>query len=260
MQFENKGIKIYDISKYQTVMFDEYGKLLPYEKQKHIDFSKMKKKASAVIIKCGQRNYKDPAFDISWKNAREAGIPRGSYWFCDRFDNPRNQARLYWSYLNGDVGEGILSADFEKGSWTNLNDLYVFINELQQISGLSNDRIVLYTNYYYFMEAQQNAKREWFSKYPLWIASYASDPSFVKIPPVWKECLIWQYGTPVNGLDAGVQSLEIDGNYFNGGYEKFIKYFGYIDGEYPPEEKSVITKRGVSIKYKSKELKYERNI
>ena len=73
MDFQNTGIKIYDVSFYQTVMFDYIdGKriLLPPEKQKHIDFDKMRQKAKAVIIKAGQRNYKDPAFDISWKNAK----------------------------------------------------------------------------------------------------------------------------------------------------------------------------------------------
>lgn len=232
LNFQNSGIKIYDVSFYQTVMFEYVnGKriLLPVEKQKHIDFNKMKEKANAVIIKAGQRNYSDPAFEISWSNAKKAGLPRGSYWFCDKFDNPRNQARLYWSLMKNDLPEGILAADFENGSWLDLNNLYVFINELQQISGLPNNKIAVYTNYYYFMEASQNAKREWFGNYPLWIASYTRDPKDVRTPPVWKESLIWQYGTPVIGLDSGVQSKEIDANWFNGDLEKFKTFFGNVN-------------------------------
>lgn len=232
LNFQNSGIKIYDVSFYQTVMFEYVnGKriLLPVEKQKHIDFNKMKEKANAVIIKAGQRNYSDPAFEISWSNAKKAGLPRGSYWFCDKFDNPRNQARLYWSLMKNDLPEGILAADFENGSWLDLNNLYVFINELQQISGLPNNKIAVYTNYYYFMEASQNAKREWFGNHPLWIASYTRDPKDVRTPPVWKESLIWQYGTPVIGLDSGVQSKEIDANWFNGDLEKFKTFFGNVN-------------------------------
>ena len=120
MDFQNKGIKLYDVSFYQTVMFDYIdGKriLLSEDKQKHINFEQMKTKSKAVIIKCGQRNYKDPAFDVSWENAKKAKFLRGSYWFCDKYDTGKNQARLYWSYLKNDIGEGILSADFETGSW-----------------------------------------------------------------------------------------------------------------------------------------------
>jgi GH25 family lysozyme M1 (1,4-beta-N-acetylmuramidase) len=256
MIFDNQGIKIYDVSKYQTVM-SENGKPLPPEKQKHIDFNVMKTKASAVIIKCGQWNYKDPAFEISWRNAKLAGIPRGSYWFCDRWDTGRNQARLYWSYIKNDVGEGILSADFESGSWNDLNQLYNFIYELQQLSSLPNEKIVLYTNYYYFMEAIQNAKREWFAQYPLWIASYSLTPSSVKIPPVWEKTFLWQYGTPVEGKEAGVQSLEIDGNYLNGGYDEFKKYFGESQNIPEPEEPKVqLINKHLIFDYKNKKIKY----
>lgn len=255
MIFDNHKIKIYDVSFYQTVMFDyESGKriLLPPEKQKHIDFFQMKKKASACIIKAGQRNYSDPAFEISWKNAKQAGIPRGAYWFCDKFDTPKNQANFYWGLLKKDLPEGIVAVDFEKGSWTDLNNLYVFMNELQQISGLQNERIVLYTNYYYFMEASQNAKRDWFGKFPLWIASYTSNPEYVKIPSIWKETLIWQYGTPIEE-DAGVHSLEIDGNYFNGNQEKFEKYFGKPLNS-NPEEKPILIKKSFIMDYKKRKV------
>lgn len=232
MIFDNQFLKIYDVSFYQTVMFDYIDRKripLPIEKQKHIDFLQMHKKALACIIKVGQRNYPDPAFEISWKNAKKAGMLRGSYWFCDKFDTPKNQARLYWSLIKNDMPEGVVAVDFETGSWNDLNNLYVFMNELQQISGLPDERILLYTNYYFFMEATQNAKREWFSQFPLWIASYTSNPEYVKIPPMWKEVLLWQYGTPTNE-NAGVHSLEIDGNFFNGGMEKFEKYFGKVEG------------------------------
>lgn len=238
MIFDNQFLKIYDVSFYQTVMFEYInGKRipLPVEKQKHIDFVQMKKKASACIIKAGQRNYSDPAFETSWRNAKQAGMPRGSYWFCDKFETPKYQASLYWNLIKKDMPEGVVAVDFETGAWTDLNNLYVFMNELQQISGLPSERIILYTNYYFFMEAVQNAKREWFSQFPLWIASYTSNPEHVKIPPIWKEPLIWQYGTPVEGLNAGVHSLEIDANYFNGNQEKFEKYFGKVEGEEQPD-------------------------
>lgn len=257
MIFDNHYLKIYDVSFYQTIMFDyQIGKriLLPPEKQKHINFEQMKKKASACIIKVGQRNYSDPAFEISWKNAKQAGIPRGSYWFCDKFEKPKNQALMYWSLIKNDIPEGIVAVDFETGSWTDLNSLYVFINDLQQASGLPNEKIVIYTNYYFFMEAIQNANRDWFGKFPLWIASYTSNPENVRIPSMWKESLLWQYGTPV-GEDAGVHSREIDGNYFNGNKEKFEKYFGKSSDSIPEiVVPPVSNKKYFVIDYKTKKV------
>lgn len=242
----------------------ENGKLLPLEKQKHIDFYKMKTKCDAVVLKCGQRNYKDPAFDIGWNNAKEAGLPRGSYWFCDKNESGKSQATLYWSYIKHDIGEGILAADFEQGSWENWNELYNFISELQQLSGLPDEKIAVYTGYYYFMENYplKPESQKWFSKYPLWIASYTNDPSRVLIPPLWKKSFLWQYNTVVEGLEAGVHSLEIDANYFNGTREEFRKYFSEApnsngnDGqvETPTENKSASEVYGV---YGSERIKYK---
>ena len=48
-----------------------------------IDFEKMKIFSPFVTIRAGQNNWKDICFNVSWKNAKAAGIPRGSYWFYD---------------------------------------------------------------------------------------------------------------------------------------------------------------------------------
>lgn len=262
MIFNNYGIKIYDTSLYQAVLFEYVdGKriLLPPEKQKHIDFNKMKQKASACILKCGQRDYKDPAFDVGWRNAKNAGIPRGSYWFCDKYLKGKAQAQTYWSYIKHDIGEGILAADFETGSWTNWQELYNFVSELQQLSGLSSEKIAIYTGYYYFMQyyPQTASQREWFSQFPLWLASYTTRPDLVKVPPLWSEVLIWQYGTPVEGLESGVHSLEIDGNYFNGNKDKFEKYFGKMSETIPPEDETpIVTKKYFIVDYKDKKVTF----
>lgn len=258
MIFDNQGIKVYDVSLYQVILFEYINNKrvpLPVEKQKHIDFQQMKKKASACIIKAGQRDYADPAFEVSWRNAKQAGLPRGTYWFCDKYSTPKSQAKLYWDLIKTDAPEGVVAVDFETGAWTDLNNLYVFINELQQISGLPDNKIVVYTNYYYFMEATRNAEMEWFSQFPLWIASYTSNPSHVKIPPVWETALLWQYGTPVEGLEAGVHSKEIDGNYFNGSQTEFEKFFGKQSTTIPENPVSSLYKKYFIMEYANKKVK-----
>lgn len=266
MNFDNNGIKIYDVSFYQSIMFEYIdGKRieLPFNKQKHVDFEKMKKKADAVIIKCGQRNYSDPAFNINWEMAGKSGIPRGSYWFCDKNETPKKQAQLYYSLIKHDIGEGFHAADFEalsspNGSWLDLNSLYIFINEFQQLSGLPDEKIAVYTGYYDFADAIKNANIDWFSKFPLWLAWYINNPDYVKIPGTWKEVTLWQYGTPVEGYDAGVHSLEIDSSFFNGNAEKFKKFFQ--KKELPDENKEyVLTKSNFEIQYENRTILLEEN-
>lgn len=254
--FNNQNIHFYDVSKYQVIMYNG-NKLLSPEKQKHIDFHKMKETAKSVVIKCGQKSYKDPAFDVSWRRAKDSGISRGSYWFCDKSDTGKNQAKLYWSYLKNDIGEGIACADFENGSWQNWKELYNFIYEFQQLSGFPNHKIAIYTGYYYFMENYPpKESQKWFSQFPLWIASYTSSPNYVKIPPLWDKATFWQYGTPSIGLSAGVHSIEIDGNYFNGTMEEFNKYFEVSPVSPPDETENHISKRKMSIHYGDKSLSF----
>lgn len=259
MIFDNQGIKVSDTSKYQVIMYDNKNVLLPIEKQKHIDYQKMKQYFSATILKCGQRDYKDPAFEINWKRAKEANIPRSSYWFCDYRTKGKTQAQLYWSYIKKDMGEGFLSADFEVGSWTGWKELYNFIEELQQLSSLPSDKIFIYTGYYYFMEfyPRGSAQQEWFSKYPLWIASYTSgNPEYVKIPPLWKKAVLWQNGTPVIGYQTGVHSREIDHNIFNGGKKDFEYFFNNgIPIEASPSTLSI--KKKMIVDFSNEKFEYK---
>jgi len=232
MPFDNKNIKIYDMSIWQTIMFDSNGNLLPPDRQKHINFNKVRDigKALAVILKAGQYYYKDPAFDIGWRNAKLAGLPRSSYWFLSRYDTGKNQAKKYWEYLKSDIGEGMHFCDFEYGSGNDWNQVYSFISEFQQLSQLPDYKIGVYTGYYYWTQyaPSTNAQKNWFAKYPLWLAYYTANSANIRIPLNWmlETLLLWQWGTPPIGMEIGCWSREVDANLLNGGQEKLNKYFG----------------------------------
>lgn len=232
MIFDNQGIFGFDISKWQRI--PEFNG----QPAKEVDFRKMKESgASFVIIKAGQLNYADPGFYYNWEAASEAGIPRGSYWFEDFRESPTAQARKYWSLIKDDVGEGICAMDFEGGSHSDLNSAYLFLNEFQQLSGLPDHKIAIYTGYPYWTNARNNAQRSWFKKFVLWEAWYPDEFNnygVVRVPSPWDsdECRIWQNATPAIGLAVGVHSREIDHNFFNGGNELFKLYFG--ENSVPP--------------------------
>lgn len=196
--------------------------------QGEIDFVKMKKSGiKGTFIRAGQRLWFDKRFDVNWKAAKEAGLPRGSYWFFDSRADPKAQADLYCDLLGKDRGELPLVVDYEenyKGSFAGWKNLYNFLERLMGgRNRVARDRIWIYTGYWYWManSPQNPAALNYFSKFPLWIAAYTRNPDRVRIPKPWKDAIMWQWGTPSEGKDRGVDSLEIDMDKFTGTEDEF---------------------------------------
>jgi GH25 family lysozyme M1 (1,4-beta-N-acetylmuramidase) len=234
MNFDFHNIVGYDISTWQD------SPTIPG----NVDFQKMKAGgASFVIVKAGQGNWADPDFATSWKNAKGV-LPRASYFYFDNRYPPDTQARKYFDIIRQDL-EGMCWLDLEDrntGVYAGFRNWYDFLEELKRV--YPGVRAGIYTNFFYWVEYMTyatRAERDYFLQYPLWLASYPVDPfnppySTMMVPLPWLECLILQTGTPAIGLDAGVESKEIDFNQFNGDANKFSKYFKVIDGASVPEE------------------------
>lgn len=196
-----------------------------------VDFEKMRAGgAGFVIIRAGQNNWVDSDFKTNWANAKAAGLPRGCYWFYDSREDPKKQAELWVATLGGDLGELPLWCDFEDtyggafGGWRNW---YNFIVRLQEL--LPNKEIGVYTGYYYWKEytlgkAISIQSLNWFKQFPLWIANYKTNSPLVPLP--WSEWTLWQYTDKGDGKSFGVESLNIDMNYFNGDGDAFRARFG----------------------------------
>ena len=224
MNFNDQGIFGFDISYYQdsnlTAKRPDFNKMLEYG-------------ASFVVIRAGQWYWEDEDFVYHWAAAKEAGIPRAAYWFCDAGATGKEQANTFYNILkrNGWDGE-LLVADYEAISWRGWGELYNFIVELQRLTGLPNEKIAIYTGYYYWMENSPptGASSDWFAKYPLWLAAYTDKPAGVLVPPTWEDIpgqpFLWQNGTPAIGIAAGVESREIDYDKLNGGGNTLSYYFG----------------------------------
>ena len=198
-----------------------------------IDFEKMKTLSPFVIIRAGQNTWKDICFDVSWKNAKDAGLSRGSYWFYDSRATPQSQAEKWADTLNGDLGELPLWCDIEDnyggpyGSWKHW---YNFIERLKLL--VPKKEIGIYTAYYYWLERTvvkgiPAASLEYFKQYPLWIANYGV--SIPLVPKPWNEWTFWQYMDNGDGEAYGVKSKQIDLNYFNGDFSEFRSRFRISD-------------------------------
>lgn len=196
-----------------------------------IDFVKMNRATDFVIIRAGQHLGADSDFRVNWTNAKAANLPRGSYWFYDSRADPRQQADLWFSLLDGDLGELPLFADIEEmynGPYTGWPFWRQFLDRIKSLVG--RKEVGIYTAYYYWQNNAPNPvtqpnELEYFHRYPLWIANYGVDQPLVPRPWSANEWLFWQFTATGDGLYYGVESLEIDLNYFNGDAQAFADRF-----------------------------------
>ena len=205
-----------------------------------IDFRKMRTAAEFVIIRAGQNTWVDSDFKVNWREAKLAGLPRGSYWFYDSRTNPKRQAELWVQQCDGDFGELPLFADLEEnyhGQFSGWKHWYDFLERLKEMT--HGKEIAIYTAYYYWRDNAPNPDTqadslEYFHQYPLWIANYGATVPLIPKPWSKEEWLFWQYTDHGDGNLFGVESSGIDLNYFNGDLAAFKIRFNLPDSPTPP--------------------------
>ncbi len=203
-----------------------------------INFTRMRQHAQFVIVRAGQNLWGDRDFKANWRGAKAAGLPRGSYWFYDSRIDPKQQAEKWVSMFEGDFGELPLFGDFEdtyNGGYRGWKHWYDFLERVKQLIP-SNKEIGVYTGYYYWLEntvgvSIPTASLNYFKQYPLWIAAY--NPTGPSVPKPWDDWTLWQFTDNGDGAVYGVESLNIDLNYFNGEKDAFEQRFGVTLGPAP---------------------------
>jgi GH25 family lysozyme M1 (1,4-beta-N-acetylmuramidase)/uncharacterized protein YgiM (DUF1202 family) len=204
-----------------------------------VNFTKMRESATFVIVRAGQNLWGDRDFKVNWSGAKAAGLPRGSYWFYDSRVDPKLQAEKWVSMFEGDFGELPLWGDFEDnygGPFKGWKHWYDFLERVKQLIPSSKE-IGVYTGFYYWKENTvsiniPSASLDYFKQYPLWIANY--NPTAPLIPKPWVDWTFWQFTDNGIGGPYGVESLNIDLNYFNGDLAAFEQRFGITVGPPPP--------------------------
>lgn len=202
-----------------------------------VNFTKMRESAPFVIVRAGQNLWGDRDFKANWNGAKAAGLPRGSYWFYDSRIDPKLQAEKWASMFEGDFGELPHFGDFEdayNGPYKGWKHWHNFLERFKQLLP-ANKEIGVYTGYYYWREntvaaGMPAASLNYFKQYPLWIAAY--NPTAPLIPKPWDHWTFWQFTDNGDGVVHGVESLNIDLNYFNGDLAAFEQRFGVVVG--PP--------------------------
>lgn len=205
-----------------------------------INFIKMRENAYYVIIRAGQNVWGDRDFKVNWREAKAAGLPRGSYWFYDSRIAPKVQAEKWVSMFDGgDFGELPLWGDFEdvyNGPFKGWKNWYNFLERVKELIPTGKE-IGVYTGYYYWRENTvgvgiPNASLNYFKQYPLWIANYGTASPL--IPQPWTTWTLWQFTDNGDGTAYGVESLNIDLNYFNGDANALRQRFSLSNTPLPP--------------------------
>jgi len=200
-----------------------------------MNFQTMKDAGSrGCIIRAGQNTWADTKFAENYAGAKDV-IPRGSYFFFDSRAEPKAQARLWKTMLDNDYGELDHAADYEEnygGTYAGWVNLYIFMNEFQQLTGLPDERLPIYTGYYYWLSSDKapignTESMAWFKKHRLWLAWYTTNPSYVKIPQPWDAdtLLRWQNGVGPDGPLYGSEGANIDMNKHIHGEADYLSFY-----------------------------------
>lgn len=158
----------------------------------------------------------DACYHKNMAGAKAAGLKTMAYNFIyplptiisQPLRDPVKQAQYHFNAVGGDLA----AMDFEwpvPQDWNKWGVNATFINDwaltyLQEYERLSGQKMVVYT-YPYFAQALKLPAD--FAQYPLWIASYTTNPT---IPHPWTDWVLWQNSGGTQHLPNGVP---VDGDY-----------------------------------------------
>jgi len=213
----------------------------PYTPQE-IDFVKARENGTDfVFIRAGLDNTVDINFADAWRDAKKAGLLRGSYWYYDYRFNAWAQSQKYIGTLDGDYGELPLVVDLEKKRGTKYPNRMAYLVGIKDfLEGLElhisdNHSIMIYLNRGLINYLKPIP--EWLLAYDLWIAWYPNAWARLrnrqpKVSP-WKRYTLWQHTDRADGHAYGMESRQVDENYFNGSWEELQNYATHISIEPP---------------------------
>lgn len=160
-----------------------------------------------LFVKVSEGYVIDPKFDIHWLKSR-GHTNRGGYHFFRAFVDPREAARRFLSYLDGDIGELPPVLDLEATNdidvRTVVSRALTWLIECEKRSGITP---IVYSGLNFIKNVLKLQLYPDFSRYPLWLAVYPYDtiyegyteedrarklksildaPHFLPIPPIPK--------------------------------------------------------------------------
>ncbi len=187
--------------------------------QGEINFEKMHDVgASFVFLKASQATWTDRRFIENYRAAKQAGLLVGMYHYLD-WSVPSGQQARYFAGLIADYPpdiEPVIDYEERRNAPNRLAAISALNAFIQTVEDLIGRLCVIYTSPGYWREYGDTSDR--WKKYPLWVAHYGVTRPTVPVP--WTDWLFWQYTDKGDGALYGVESKQIDLNWFNGTVEQ----------------------------------------
>jgi lysozyme len=224
---------------------------------KRPDFQKLKGHGvQFVFIRASQNTAIDEDFTYNWKAAKDVGLIRAAYHFHEYRDGiakpTLDQAKFFYSVIKDDIGELPPVVDYERPNqnWpelpsreVGLTNLDIWFNYLDPLTkpGIfySNPNTVLYN-----LRPCQNSGN-FLLNHKLWIAQYLyklnpdgsvasplqqckNEAEIGKRQPYkgnWNRWTFWQFTDRLDGVAYGMESAQLDGDFYNGSLGDLIAEF-----------------------------------
>ncbi len=189
-----------------------------------VDFEKVKTKAhkNFVILKAGGsdskngKQYKDKMFETYYKQAKNAGLNVGCYWFAGkRFDGWKDAHYLYETCLLGKTFEYPVFLDIEAQS---MNDKYrttIHTVEFCQDIESMNGYVGIYASDVYGFQERLIIER--IDQFDFWVARYGKKPQYVKKYSMWQ----WSENGRIEGIKG--HDVDLDVSYID--YPRIMKKY-----------------------------------
>lgn len=192
-----------------------------------IKYNLLAEKAKFCYVKRSQATFRDADGDKNYASLRGLCY-RGSYHYIDWTKAAFEQADFFCSTFADDPGELPPWADYEcrKNAPSReiaLRFLSDFLGRVEYRMGLMrwcSDRPLIYTSPGYWADYGSSSP-QW-NRFGLAIAHYYVTAPLIPLP--WTHYDFWQHSDKGDGLAHGVESKQIDLDWFNGGLEELREY------------------------------------
>ena len=218
--------------------------------QGEIDFAKMYAAgARFVFLKASQAAWTDRRFVQNYNAARQTPLLVGMYHYLDWTKPAIEQARYFASLVKEYPPDLPPVLDYECRTNTPMREkaageAKAFVMEVQRYTSI---QVMLYTSRGYWNEYGSD-DRFWVDV-PLWFAYYTNLPVVITdlIPPrPFRAIEFWHFTERGDGALYGVQSKQIDLNYYNGTEQDLLNRYGKPVEQPDPSPVSAVRLRVVA--------------
>lgn len=139
--------------------------------------------------------FTDKTFTPHELGAKAAGFPFGGYHYWRMNEDPKLQAKKFFSVAGGhvDFPPMVDVEGYNNGGYSKLNYQNHLQSLLYEVASLFNREPIIYTAYYFWRD--NIGAPTWSRNYKLWDANYVNNYLTAKplIPPNWLDWTFWQY-------------------------------------------------------------------